>query len=46
MAKSANSHKKSQNFWVNLILVVICILWMVPILGILITSFRQSQDIF
>jgi len=46
MAKSAKSHKKSQNFWVNFILVLVCVLWMIPIIGILITSFRQSQDIF
>jgi len=42
MAKGA----KSQNLWVNFVLILICLMWMVPILGILITSFRQSQDIF
>jgi len=46
MAKSAKSKKKSQNFWVNFILILICLVWMIPILGILVTSFRQSYDIF
>lgn len=46
MAKSVSSQKKSQGFIVNLVLIVICILWLVPILGILITSFRPSEDIF
>jgi alpha-glucoside transport system permease protein len=46
MAKGAKSQKNSQNFWVNFILILICVLWMIPILGILVTSFRQSQDIF
>ncbi|MFZ3070310.1 MAG: carbohydrate ABC transporter permease [Anaerolineaceae bacterium] len=46
MAKSQQSHKKSSSFWINFILIVICIIWMVPIVGILITSFRPSEDIF
>jgi alpha-glucoside transport system permease protein len=46
MAKSYQSHKKSSNLMVNLILITICAVWMVPIIGVLITSFRQSQDIF
>jgi len=46
MAKSAKSQKKYQNLVVNLVLIVICFIWLVPIFGILITSFRQSQDIF
>jgi len=46
MAKGAKSQKRSQQFWTNFILIVICIVWMVPILGILITSFRPSQDVF
>lgn len=46
MAKSQKSRKKSSGFWVNFILIVICIIWMVPIVGILITSFRPSEDIF
>jgi alpha-glucoside transport system permease protein len=46
MAKSAKSQKKSQNFIVNFVLIIICIVWLVPIVGILITSFRPSEDIF
>jgi alpha-glucoside transport system permease protein len=30
----------------NGILIVICIVWLVPIVGVLITSFRQSEKIF
>ena len=36
MAKGAKSHKRAQNFLVNLVLTIICIVWMVPIIGILI----------
>ncbi len=31
---------------VNGALIVICLFWVIPVLGVLITSFRQSQDIF
>ncbi len=31
---------------VNLVLIVICVFWAIPTLGILVTSFRDSQDIF
>jgi alpha-glucoside transport system permease protein len=46
MATSAKSQKRSQSFIVNLVLIIICFVWMVPIFGILITSFRPSEDIF
>jgi len=46
MAKGAKSKKRSGEFWTNFVLILICIIWLVPILGILITSFRPSQDIF
>ena len=46
MAKREKSQKKFQGFIPNLVLIIICIIWMVPIVGILITSFRPSQDIF
>jgi alpha-glucoside transport system permease protein len=46
MAKSAKSQKRAQSFFINLVLIIICVAWMVPILGILITSFRHSEDIF
>jgi len=44
--KSAKSQKKSQQFWTNFILILLCTLWMIPVIGILITSFRPSQDVF
>lgn len=31
---------------INGILILICIIWLVPTIGIFVTSFRQSQDIF
>lgn len=46
MAKSAHTQKQSQNFVVNFVLIIICIVWLLPILGILITSFRPSEEIF
>ncbi len=46
MAKSAKSQKRTQSLVVNLVLIIICIVWLVPIFGILITSFRPSEDIF
>jgi alpha-glucoside transport system permease protein len=40
-------NKKSSSGWlVNLVLSVICVIWLLPVIGLLITSFRQSQDIF
>jgi len=46
MAKSFKSQKISSQIITNLILIIICLIWLVPIFGVLITSFRQSQDIF
>ncbi len=46
MSKSFKSQKLSSQILTNLILVIICLFWLVPIFGVLITSFRQSQDIF
>jgi alpha-glucoside transport system permease protein len=46
MAKSAKSQKRTQSLVVNLVLIIICIVWLVPIFGVLITSFRPSEDIF
>jgi len=46
MAKSAFTKKRASQFWINFVLTAICIIWMIPIIGILITSFRPSEDIF
>ena len=46
---AANSYKAQKirsSLLTNLILIVICLLWLVPIIGILITSFRPSTDVF
>lgn len=40
------NQRKMSDFIVNGVLITICIIWLVPTIGILITSFRQSSDIF
>ena len=45
-ASSYKSQKLSSKILTNAVLIVICILWSVPTIGVLITSFRESQDIF
>ncbi len=37
--------KRFSSLLVNLSLTIICIIWLLPIIGLLITSFRYSQDI-
>jgi len=44
--KSYKGQQALSNFLVNFTLIVICIIWVVPTLGIFITSFRNSDDIF
>jgi alpha-glucoside transport system permease protein len=46
MAANAKSQKIRSSLLVNGTLILICLVWLLPTLGILITSFRQSQDIF
>lgn len=46
MAANAKSQKVRSSLLVNGTLVLVCFVWLLPTLGILITSFRQSQDIF
>src|SRR5512141_2758068 len=43
---SFKSQKLVSSLLVNGVLILICLVWIVPALGILITSFRESQDIF
>ena len=38
--------KRTSSLLVNLTLSIICFIWLLPIIGLLITSFRNSQDIF
>jgi len=43
---SMKSQKRLNSALVNGILILICIIWLIPTVGVLVTSFRQSQDIF
>ncbi|NMB68648.1 MAG: ABC transporter permease subunit [Chloroflexi bacterium] len=46
-AKSASPrNRKSSGFWINFVLIVICIIWLIPTVGVFITSFREPQDIY
>jgi alpha-glucoside transport system permease protein len=40
------SQKRTSSLVVNGILILICLIWIIPALGVFITSFRESQDIF
>ena len=49
MTAGANSMKKQRStssLLVNGVMIIICVLWLVPTVGVLITSFRDSSDIF
>jgi alpha-glucoside transport system permease protein len=46
MAKERKTQKRSGKFFVNAILIFICVIWLIPIVGVLITSVRQSDKIF
>ena len=43
---SARSKKKLSRFLVEATLILVSLLWIVPTIGVFITSFRNSQDIF
>ncbi len=43
---SYGDQKKKSSFFTNLVLGIFSVLWFIPILGILVTSFRQSDVIF
>ncbi len=44
--KSLKGQKRRSSFLINGALILICAIWLVPTLGVFITSFRDSQDIF
>jgi alpha-glucoside transport system permease protein len=44
--RSLKQQQRLGSLLVNGVLILICILWLVPALGVFITSFRQSEDIF
>ena len=46
MTASKEGQKKRQSLIVNSVLILICTIWLLPTLGVFITSFRDSQDIF
>jgi alpha-glucoside transport system permease protein len=43
---SFSKQKRTSSLIVNGVLILICLIWVVPTVGIFITSFRDSQDIF
>lgn len=45
-SNSLKGQKRQSSFIINAILIVISMIWFIPTLGVLVTSFRQSQDIF
>jgi alpha-glucoside transport system permease protein len=46
MAAGTKGQKNRSNLIVNGVLILICGIWLLPALGVFITSFRDSQDIF
>jgi len=46
MAAGTKNQKRKSNFLINGVLILICFLWLLPTLGVFVTSFRQSEDIF
>jgi alpha-glucoside transport system permease protein len=46
MTANIKNQKKRSNIIVNGVLILICSIWLMPTLGVFITSFRESQDIF
>ena len=45
-SKGFKKNKVVSSIIVNGVLILICLIWIIPTLGIFITSFRNSQDIF
>ncbi len=43
---SKSGQQRSSSILVNGTLILICLLWTIPTLGVLVTSFRDSRDIF
>jgi alpha-glucoside transport system permease protein len=37
--------RRPSTFWINVLLIVICFLWIVPVFGLLVSSFRTREDI-
>lgn len=45
-SRSFSRQKRSSSVVVNAVLILICLIWVVPTVGVFVTSFRNSQDIF
>jgi len=45
-SRSLKGQKALSDFLVNATLILICLIWLIPALGIFVTSFRNSTDIF
>ncbi len=43
---SKSGQQKTSNIIINGALILICLLWTIPTIGVLVTSFRDSRDIF
>ena len=46
MAAGKKVQRARSGFIINFVLIAVCLVWLVPTVGVLITSFRQSEDIF
>ncbi len=44
--ESLKRQKATSSVIVNGILIIICVMWLIPVIGVFVTSFRNSQDIF
>ena len=44
--KSSSNDKLLSSLLLNGVLILICVIWLIPTIGVLVTSFRQSEDIF
>ncbi len=43
---SLSEQKKSSSFLTHLVLVILCLIWFIPVFGVLVTSFRNSTNVF
>lgn len=44
--RSFKHQKLTSSVVVNVVLILVCLIWIIPTIGVLVTSFRNSQDIF